>query len=58
MEQHFVTFYSPGTFVAETTAKPVESWDVDLAVAMSSDIPGTPRRPALRLSFHHARQGG
>ena len=38
MEAHFVTFYSPGTIVAETTTKPIPSWDVDLAVAMASDI--------------------
>ena len=38
MEAHFVTFYSPGTFVAETTQKPLPSWDVDLAVAMATDI--------------------
>lgn len=38
MEAHFVTFYSPGTLVAEQTEKPIQSWDVDLAVAMSSDI--------------------
>jgi len=38
MEQHFVTFYSPGTFFAEATQKPIEAWDADLAVAMSSDI--------------------
>ena len=38
MKAHFVTFYSPGTFVAETTTKPIPSWDVDLAVAMSADI--------------------
>jgi hypothetical protein len=38
MQAHFVTFFSPGTFVAETTTKPIPSWDVDLAVAMSADI--------------------
>jgi hypothetical protein len=38
MQQHFVTFYSPGTFVAETTAKPVDSWNVDDAVAMAALI--------------------
>jgi hypothetical protein len=38
MEQHFVTFYSPGTFVAETTAKPIDSWDVDKARAMAAEI--------------------
>ncbi len=38
MEKHFVTFYSPGTFVAETTDKEVASWDVDAAVKMASEI--------------------
>jgi hypothetical protein len=36
--QHFVTFYSPGTFVAETSTKPIPTWDVDDAVAMSAMI--------------------
>ena len=35
MQQHFVTFYSPGTFVSETTTKPIESWDVDAAKIMA-----------------------
>jgi len=38
MQKHFVTFFSPGTFVAETSTKEIPSWDVDLAVAMSTDI--------------------
>ena|ERR1700749_1071913 len=38
MEAHFVTFFSPGTFVAETTQKPIASWDVDTAVAMAATI--------------------
>lgn len=38
MRQHFVTFYSPGTFVAETTEKPIASWDVPLAVKMAQEI--------------------
>lgn len=38
MQKHYVHFESPGTFVAETNTKEVPSWDVDLAVAMSSDI--------------------
>ena len=38
VQAHFVQFYSPGTFIAETTTKPIPSWDIDLAVAMSSDI--------------------
>ncbi len=38
MQKHFVTFYSPGTFMAEYTEKPVASWDVQLAVKMSKKI--------------------
>lgn len=38
MQQHFVTFYSPGTFVAETTTKPIDGWNVDDAVAMAALI--------------------
>jgi hypothetical protein len=38
VEAHFVTFFSPGTFVAEQTTKEIPSWDVDLAVAMAGDI--------------------
>lgn len=35
---HFVEFYSPGTFVAETSAKPIDSWDVEVAMKMARDI--------------------
>ena len=38
MERHFVRFYSPGTFVAETTVKPIDSWDVEQAVEMARTI--------------------
>jgi hypothetical protein len=38
MRKHFVTFYSPGTFVAEDTTKPIASWDVDIAKQMARDI--------------------
>lgn len=38
VEKHFVTFYSPGTFVAETSEKPIEKWDIDLAKQMARDI--------------------
>src|SRR6266853_469139 len=38
MEKHFVTFYSPGTFIAETTTKPIESWDVETAKGMAHEI--------------------
>ena len=38
VRRHFVTFYSPGTFFAEETAQPIESWDVDAAVKMAKGI--------------------
>lgn len=38
MDRHFVTFLSPGTFVAETTEKPIDSWDVKKAQKMAHDI--------------------
>lgn len=38
IEQHFVTFYSPGTFMAEMSAKPIDAWSVDLAMKMAVEI--------------------
>lgn len=38
MKKHYVTFMSPGTFVAETTTKEIESWDVELAISMAENI--------------------
>lgn len=38
MKKHFVTFFSPGTFVAEDTIKPIESWDIETAKQMARDI--------------------
>lgn len=38
MQQHFVTFYSPGTFVAEQSTEPIETWDVEQAQKMAHDI--------------------
>lgn len=38
IEKHFVTYYSPGTFVAETSEKPIDRWDTDLAVQIARDI--------------------
>jgi hypothetical protein len=35
---HFVTFYSPGTFVAEVTTKPIHAWDNDEAIKMMAEI--------------------
>lgn len=38
MKKHFVTFLSPGTFVAEETTKEIDSWDVNKAIEMSKGI--------------------
>ncbi len=38
MKAHFVEFFSPGTFVAETSTKPIDSWDVDVAMNMARGV--------------------
>lgn len=38
MKAHFVTFYSPGTMVAETTIEPIDNWDVPVAEEMAKSI--------------------
>ena len=35
MKKHFVTFFSPGTFIAESTTKPIESWNIEEAKEMA-----------------------
>lgn len=37
-KKHFVTFYSPGTFVSEVTDKEIDSWSVRKAMKMAQDI--------------------
>ena len=49
MKAHFVTFMSPGTFVCETTEKPIDSWDVPTAVKMAKTI--TERYGATPFGF-------
>lgn len=38
MQQHFVTFYSPGSFVAEETRQPIDAWSVPTALELSRSI--------------------
>ena len=49
MQQHFVTFYSPGTFVAETTTKPIDTWGTDKAIEMARNV--TERYGATPYAF-------
>ena len=37
-EQHYVTFYSPGTFFAETSTLPIEGWDTKVAVGLAETV--------------------
>lgn len=50
MKANFVTFLSPGTFVHETSTKPIEKWDVEQAKAMAKDIVG--RHGATPFAFY------
>lgn len=38
VSKHFVTFYSPGTFVAETSEFPIRAWDVEAAKKLASGV--------------------
>lgn len=38
MKANFVIFFSPGTFVAESSMKPIDSWDVNKAMEMARSI--------------------
>lgn len=38
IRKHFVTFYSPGTFMAEDNTVEIASWDVPTAIIMAGSI--------------------
>jgi hypothetical protein len=50
IEQHFVTFLSPGTFVDEETTKPMDEWDVNVARTLAAQI--TERYDARPFGFY------
>lgn len=49
MKQHFVEFFSPGTFMAESTRKPIKAWDIETARRMAAEI--TERYGATPYAF-------
>jgi len=52
-ERNYVVFYSPGTVVSEETSKPIEEWDVKVAVKMAMKI--TERHGATPYGFRFER---
>jgi len=57
MIKHFVTFYSPGTFVSERTIQEIPEWDVREAVKRASKI--TERYNSRPYGFRfHTEEGG
>lgn len=38
VKKHFVRFYSPGSFVAEISEKPIASWDIEKAREMAAGV--------------------
>lgn len=53
--KHYVTFYSPGTLVAEQRSVEVDSWDVDAAQAMALGV--TERYDAIPYGFQFTTRG-
>lgn len=47
--KHFVMFYSPGTFFAETTQFEIDSWDVDTALELYKSVPNGLKPYAFRF---------
>lgn len=57
MKKRFVTFYSPGTFVGETTTKCVTSWDVKKAIEMMAGINERYGAKPYGFQFHTMKRG-
>lgn len=38
MQRNFVTFYSPGTFLAEESTYPIDTWDTNAAVELARSV--------------------
>ncbi len=57
IKKHFVVFYSPGTFVAETTEKPIEAWDTEIAIQMARSIKERHRATPYGFQFITRERG-
>jgi hypothetical protein len=55
IQKHFVTFYSPGTFTAETSAREISGWDIDEAILMARRI--KERHGATPYGFRFSTRG-
>lgn len=55
MKKHFVIFFSPGTFVSESTEKEIDEWDVDKAIKISKNI--KERYGAIPYGFYFVTKG-
>jgi hypothetical protein len=55
VQQHFVTFYSPGTFMAEQSALPIVSWDTAKALEMAAGV--KERHGATPYGFRFSTRG-
>ena len=50
MKKYFVTFLSPGTFTAETTALPIDRYDTDEAMKIAKTV--NERHGAVPYGFY------
>ncbi len=57
MKKNYVTFYSPGTMVAEMTKKEIASWNVAKALKMMPDIKERHGATPYGFSFTTMKRG-
>lgn len=55
MKKHFVTFLSPGTFVAESTETLIEEWNIPEAIKIAKNI--KERHGATPYGFYFITRG-
>lgn len=55
VQQHYVTFYSPGSFAAEQSARKIDAWNIEAAKAMVGSI--KERHGATPYGFRFTTRG-